>query len=70
MDINNVKLVKTPPNSCKLYESSSLPTNTNKYKFVYNNVDLCNIKFLNKGAYGMVHQYSGGDYKIAVKSYF
>ena len=70
VDINNVKLVKTPPNSCKLYKNSSLPTNTDKFKFVYNNVDLCNIKFLNKGAYGMVHQYSGGDYKIAVKSYF
>ena len=48
IDINNVKLVKTPPNSCKLYKNSSLPTNTDKFKFVYNNVDLCNIKFLNK----------------------
>tara|TARA_R110002074_G_scaffold146791_6_gene296885 strand:+ start:5009 stop:6223 length:1215 start_codon:yes stop_codon:yes gene_type:complete len=67
IDINNVKLIKTPPNSCK---SSSMSTNTNNFKFVYNNVDLCNIKFLNKGAYGMVHQYSGGGYNIAVKSYF
>jgi hypothetical protein len=70
VDIENVKLVTNPSIKCKKYVGTNNPSDTDKYKFVYNNEDLCKIKYLSKGGYGMVHQYSGDNYSIAVKSYF
>ena len=67
IDLNNIKL------SNEKYKCDIKNKKIDILKLTYRKdnsiINLCNIKFLNKGSYGEVYEYSNKNYKIAVKSY-
>lgn len=72
VDLNKIKLTKIGDDYCHKNSKDYYFDSTKTYKIVYDNIDLCNVKYISEGAYGTVYMYYNkkGNYKVAVKNYF